>query len=61
MVHKLGCSVACGIFPDQERNLCPLHWQADSYPFCHQGSPGLKVSFEERVGLGDLGGQGKGF
>ena len=22
------CSVACGIFPDQGSNLCPLHWQA---------------------------------
>ena len=21
---------ACGIFPDQGSNLCPLHWQADS-------------------------------
>ena len=20
-------------------NLCPLHWQADSYPLHHQGSP----------------------
>ena len=24
--------MACGIFPDQESNPCPLHWQADSYP-----------------------------
>ena len=23
---------ACGIFPDQGLNSCPLHWQADSYP-----------------------------
>ena len=21
-------------------NPCPLHWQADSQPLCHQGSPG---------------------
>ena len=34
-----GCSVACGIFPDQGSNPCPLHWQADSQPLCHQGSP----------------------
>ena len=33
------CSVACGIFPDQGSNLCPLHWQADSQPLRHQGSP----------------------
>ena len=24
------CSAACGIFPDQGSNLCPLSWQADS-------------------------------
>ena len=29
-VHRLSCSTACGIFPDQELNLCPLHGQADS-------------------------------
>ena len=23
------CSVACGIFPDQGLDLCPLHWQVD--------------------------------
>ena len=26
----LSCSAACGIFPAQGSNLCPLHWQADS-------------------------------
>ena len=29
----------CGIFPDQGSNPCPLHWQADSQPLCHQVSP----------------------
>ena len=33
------CSVAYGIFPDQKWKLCPLHWQADSHPLYHQGSP----------------------
>ena len=28
--HRLSCSVACGIFPDQGWNPCPLHWQVDS-------------------------------
>ena len=28
--HGLSCSAACGIFPDQESNPCPLHWQVDS-------------------------------
>ena len=30
VVHGLSCLEACGIFLDQESNLCPLHWQADS-------------------------------
>ena len=30
--------MACGISPDQESNPCPLHWQADFNPLCHQGS-----------------------
>ena len=30
VAHGLSCSTACGIFPDQGSNLCPLHWQADS-------------------------------
>ena len=25
VVHGLSCSVACGIFPDQGLNRCPLH------------------------------------
>ena len=33
------CSVACGIFPDQGSNPFPLHWQVDSQPLRHQGSP----------------------
>ena len=33
--HKLSCSVACGIFPDQGLNLCLLNWQADSLPLSH--------------------------
>ena len=28
-----------GIFPTQGLNLCLLHWQADSLPLSHQGSP----------------------
>ena len=29
-----------GVFPDQGSNPCLLHWQADSLPLSHQGSPG---------------------
>ena len=39
VAHGPSCSAACGIFPDQGLNPCPLHWQADSQPLCHQGSP----------------------
>ena len=35
--HGLSCSAACGIFPDQGLNSCPLHWQVQ--PLDHQGSP----------------------
>ena len=35
----LSCSVACGIFLDQGSNPCHLHWQVDSLPLSHQGSP----------------------
>ena len=30
---------SCGIFLDQDLNPCHLHWQVDSYPPHHQGSP----------------------
>ena len=41
VAHRPSCSVACGIFPDQGSNPCPLHWQADSQPLRHQGNPVL--------------------
>ena len=43
VAHGLSCSAACGIFPDQGSNPCALHWQADSQPLHHQGSPTLEV------------------
>ena len=39
VAHGPNCSVACGIFPDQDSNPCPLNWQADFQPLRHQGSP----------------------
>ena len=39
VAHGPSCSVACGIFPDQGSNPSPPHWQADSQPLRHQGSP----------------------
>ena len=35
--HTGYSSVARGIFLDQGSNPCPLHWQVDSEPQCHQG------------------------
>ena len=43
VAHGLSCSAACGIFPDQGSNQCPLHWQVDSKPLRHQGSPGQLI------------------
>ena len=43
VAHGPSCSAACGIFPDQGSNPCPLHWQADSQPLRHQGSPIFEV------------------
>ena len=39
VAHGPNCSAACGILPDQGSNPCPLHWQANSQPLRHQGSP----------------------
>ena len=39
VAHGPSRSAAYGIFPDQGSNPCPLHWQADSQPLRHQGSP----------------------
>ena len=41
VAHGPTCSAACGIFPDQGSNPCSLHWQADSQPLRHQGSPSI--------------------
>ena len=36
---RLSFSEAYGFFLDQGSNPGPLHWQVDSYPLHHQGSP----------------------
>ena len=41
VVHRLSCPVACGILRDQGLNPCLLHWQTDSLPLSHQGSPSV--------------------
>ena len=52
VAHRFSCSVACGIFLDQGSNWCILHWQADSYPPYHQGSPCL--NFEIQLFKGEV-------
>ena len=39
VAHGLSFSMVCGILLVQGTNLCLLQWQADSYPFYHQGRP----------------------
>ena len=43
VAHELSRSAECGILPDQGSNPCPLHWQADSQPLHHQGSPKYNI------------------
>ena len=45
VAHGPSCSAARGILPDQGSNPCSLHWQADSQPLRHQGSPAGFFSF----------------
>ena len=52
VAHRLSCSMACGIFPDQGSNPCPLHWQADSQPLRHQGSPTFAILIIICLGVG---------
>ena len=49
VAHRPSCSAARGIFPDQGLNPCPLHWQTDSQPLRHQGSPGFFFNLFCRV------------
>ena len=39
MAHGLSCFAAGGILLDEGLNTSLLHWQADSFPLSHQGSP----------------------
>ena len=60
VAHGPSCSAACGIFPDQGSNPCPLHWQADSQPLRHQGSPYNSSSCAHRRHTIHLGQQQEG-
>ena len=54
VAHGRSCSAACGIFPDQGSNPCPLHWQADSQPLRHQGSPRVILDLTKGFIIGSL-------
>ena len=43
VVPGLSCFSTCGMFLDQGLNPCPLHWQVDSLPLHHPGSPRCKL------------------
>ena len=47
VAHGPSCSAASGILPDQGSNPCALHWQADSQPLRHQGSPFQEILTQE--------------
>ena len=49
VAHGPSCSAVRGMLPDQGSNPCPLHWQADSQPLHHQGSPGKVLLFNEVI------------
>ena len=51
--HGLSCPAVCRTFPDQGSNLCPLHWQVNSFPRHHQGSPGVFLKLERGYGFGE--------
>ena len=53
VAHRLSCSVACGVLPDQGLNPCLLHWQADSSPLNHHGSPLLFFNGNDVFQIGE--------
>ena len=47
----MGCHFLCqGIFPTQGLNLCLLHWEVDSLPLSHLGSPFLYMLVHKKWG-----------
>ena len=48
VVHRLSCSAAYGMLPDQELNPCLLYWQADSLPLS-QGSLRRILKFKKSI------------
>ena len=50
VAHGLSCFEACGIFPDQGSNLCPLLWQADSYHGATREAPEQVMTFDLQLG-----------
>ena len=51
VAHGPSRSATCGTLPDQGSNPCPLHWQADSQPLRHQGSPVIHILYGYKMHL----------
>ena len=51
MVHGFSCSVACGIFPAQGSNPCPLHLAGGFLTTAPPGKPNTPL-LKEGLGLG---------
>ena len=47
--YGLRCSEACGLFPGRGLHSYLLHWQVDSLPLSHQGSPAFLVQLRSVV------------
>ena len=45
-MHGLRCSAVYEIFPNQGSKPGPLHWQVDSNPLIHQGSPRVLKAYK---------------
>ena len=60
--HRVSCSMASRIFPDQGSDTHLVHWQADSLPPSHQGSSYLLHSAKgvhtKALSVARLSGQG---
>ena len=54
VAHRPSHSAACGIFPGQGSNPCPLHWQADSQPMRHQRSPKYFLKLKKFLNIANI-------
>ena len=53
MAHRLSCSAACGIFPDQGLNPCPLHWRTSLVAQSVKNPPAMQETLVQFLGQED--------